>query len=377
MRAFVFTDRALERHAGRFVWLSINADQERNAGFLEKFPIGAFPTFLVIDPRGEEPVLRWMGGATVRRLERLLDDARRSLRGKAKGADALLAAADRLLGAGDSEIAAVRYDEALAKAPTGWPHRERAVESLLTVLGTIGEDARCVEVARARMPADRSAHLLNVVAAGLGCALALEPKASAGAVEFFEAAARAALAEPRIAVPVDDRSSLYALVVDARTAAGDESGARETAREWLSYLEHEAEIASSPAARAVFDPHRLSASIAAREPERAIAALRRSEADFPSDYNPAARLAVAYRELGRYDESLASADRALSLAYGPRKIRIYTTKSDTLEKKGDTETAKAVLKEAVRYAEGLPKSQVPPRSLDALRKKLAAMPPLP
>ena len=66
MRANVFTDRALERQAGRFVWLSIDTEKERNAPFLEKFPIRLYPTLLVIDPEREEAVFRWLGGASVR-----------------------------------------------------------------------------------------------------------------------------------------------------------------------------------------------------------------------------------------------------------------------------------------------------------------------
>ena len=64
MRATVLRDPALVKMAGRFVWLEIDTEKEGNAAFLEKFPIEVWPTFLVIDPATEKPVLKWLGTAT-------------------------------------------------------------------------------------------------------------------------------------------------------------------------------------------------------------------------------------------------------------------------------------------------------------------------
>ena len=38
MRAYVFTDKGLERYAGRFVWLSVDTENAKNADFLTKYP---------------------------------------------------------------------------------------------------------------------------------------------------------------------------------------------------------------------------------------------------------------------------------------------------------------------------------------------------
>ena len=45
MRAYVFTDPALAKHAGQFVWLSIDTEKTGNAEFLRKYPIKAWPSF--------------------------------------------------------------------------------------------------------------------------------------------------------------------------------------------------------------------------------------------------------------------------------------------------------------------------------------------
>ena len=56
MRATVFTDAALVKHAGRFVWLSIDTENAQNAEFLDRFPWEAVPTFQIIDPQTERVV---------------------------------------------------------------------------------------------------------------------------------------------------------------------------------------------------------------------------------------------------------------------------------------------------------------------------------
>ena len=74
MRAFVFTNKALARHAGQFVWLSIDTEKPRNAAFLQKFPVQVWPSFFIVDPASEKIALRWVGGATVPQLEKILAD---------------------------------------------------------------------------------------------------------------------------------------------------------------------------------------------------------------------------------------------------------------------------------------------------------------
>jgi len=48
MKAYVFTDKSLERYAGQFVWLSIDSENGKNAAFLAKYPINVLPTLIVV-----------------------------------------------------------------------------------------------------------------------------------------------------------------------------------------------------------------------------------------------------------------------------------------------------------------------------------------
>ena len=54
MRATVLTDATLKTQAGRFVWLSIDTEELKNAAFLDRYPFEAVPTFEVIDAKTEK-----------------------------------------------------------------------------------------------------------------------------------------------------------------------------------------------------------------------------------------------------------------------------------------------------------------------------------
>ncbi|MEZ5314083.1 MAG: hypothetical protein R2862_10765 [Thermoanaerobaculia bacterium] len=144
-------------------------------------------------------------------------------------------------------------------------------------------------------------------------------------------------------------------------------------REWIALLDGAAAKAGTPAACAVFDSHRLSAYLEAGEPERAVPMLEASERDFPRDYNPPARLAIAYRAMKKPDLALKAADRALELAYGPRRLGILRNRAKILEDKGDRKGARATLAAAIAEGDALPEAQRSERMMTALRKELEAL----
>ncbi len=377
MRAFVFTDPALARHAGQFVWLSIDTEKPGNAPFLTKFPVEAWPSFFVLDARTGKAALRWVGGATVPQLEKMLDDGRRAVGGRERGIEEILARADALYGEGKNAEAAREYREALARAPEGWPPYGRAVESLLFALHRVHDDAGCAQTAREAYPKlKKTSSAANVASSGLDSALALKPDdpKRADLVAALAADSRDVLSAPPPDIAADDLSSVYDSLASEREAAGDEEGKRKVLSERAAFLEGEASRAKSPDARAVFDSHRLSTYLDLGEPERAIPMLEASERDLPNDYNPPARLALAYKAMKRYDDALAASDRALARAYGPRKIGILQTRADIYTARGDAAAARRTMEETVRYAESLPAGQRAEKTIATLRKKLEAMP---
>ncbi len=373
MRAFVFTDRALAKHAGQFVWLSIDTEKTRNATFSTKYPIKAWPSIYVIDPDKETIALRWVGGATVGQLEKLFGQGERAVRGGRRGAEEALARADALYGEGKYAEAAPAYRSALKLLPVSAPDYARAVEALLFSLPVDRRDAECVALARETLPRLRlSPSAANLAGSGLDCALRLpaETPGRAEAVAALESQARAIVANARLSLSADDRSALYGVIVDARRDAKDEPGARAVARQWVDDLDGVAAAVQSPEQRTALDPNRLGAYEAAGEIEKAIPMLERSEKDFPEDYNPPARLAYVYEQLKRYDEALAASDRALVRVYGPRRIRVLLVRADIHRGRGDAAAERQTLEDALRFAEDLPAGQRSEEQIASLKKRL-------
>jgi len=369
MRAFVFTDAALARYAGRFVWLAIDTENAANAAFLKKYPIRVMPTLLILDSEKEQVALRYAGGATVPQLEKLLTDGERAVRGATGPADAALVRGDQLANEGKTAEAAKAYREAVDGAPEGWSRLGRAAESLTFALYMSRDYPTCAATALKLYPRLRGTYSsFNVASNGLACASELPEHGAA--FEALEKACRETLDNPKIPLSGDDRSGLYETLIGAREAVKDDAGRRKLVEEWAAFLEREATGAKTPEQRAVYDSHRLSAYLDLKQPERAVPMLLLSERDFPDDYNPPARLGVAYRAAGKYDEALAAYGRALAKAYGPRKIGIYRGKAETFAAKGDKAAARKTLEEAIAYAEALPEGQRSENAIAGLKKRL-------
>jgi len=373
MRATVLRDPALVKMAGRFVWLEIDTEKEGNAGFLEKFPVEVWPTFLVIDPATEKPVLKWLGTATAADLTTLLADGERAVKGApGESADALLAQADRENGAGRSAEAVALWERALSKGGPAWTRRARTLESLVIGLESTGQPRRCAEVAAAEAPGmARGQSFANVTSVGLACALSAAEPWAAAAVLKLEPLAAEAVKLP--GVLADDRAGLYEALVEAREKAGDEKGARARAEEWWKFLVAERESGKTPEARTMLDAWIVAAALQLGEPARAVPLLQASEKAAPKDYNPPYRLALLYLEMKRPDEALAASRRALPLAYGPRKVRVLAQRATILEAKGDAPGAQKALQEAIGYAGTLPKAQQNPRLVQRLEARLKKM----
>ena len=376
MRAYVFTDKSLERYAGQFVWLSIDTENATNAAFLKAHPISVWPTLLILDPK-DKVIFRYAGGGTVPQIRKLLDDGERAAHGSHAKADTTLIRADALAAQGKQAEAAKAFDEAIAEAPKNWPRLGRASESLVFALLQSRDPQRCAERALALYPRVRgTGSAVNVASTGLSCATDLDAKSwnrSELVAGLEKATSETLAAAGRIAMSADDRSSLYESLVDARAQAKDDASAHKLREEWAAFLEKEAAKAKTPDQRAVYDSHRLEVYLGLKQPEKAIAMLEQSERDLPKDYNPPARLISAYRAAGRYDDALAASDRALKLSYGPRKIGIYRNRAAGYLAKGDKASARKTIEEAIAYAESLPTEQRSEPMIASMKKQLDTM----
>jgi tetratricopeptide (TPR) repeat protein len=376
MKAYVFTDKALQRHAGQFVWLSLDVEKAQNALYKKKYGANALPMYFVVDPKTEKVALRWVGGASVPQLQKVLADGLTAVKGGGRGVEDVLARADRSYAAADYAKAAADYREALRLAPPGWSRSARVTESLLYAQYETKDWAGCAKAARDAWPRLRATtSAANVAASGLSCALELpaEDPSRADLVKSLAAASREIITAPRKDLAADDVSAVYETLASEREDAKDEEGKRKVLQERARFLEAAAARAKNPEARAVFDSHRLGTYLELGEPERALPMLQASERGLPDDYNPPARLALTYKAMKRYDDAIAASDRALAKAYGPRKLGILQTRADIYKEKGDTAAARKTIEQAVELAESLPEGQRSERTISALRKKLESL----
>lgn len=327
LRSYVLTDPSLAPIAKDYVWLSIDTEKESNAPFVAKFPHEALPTLWVIRPADEAVLLRWAGTVTARELR-------------------------ELLAAEPSDLRATH---------------ERTLEMAKQ------DEPACARLAATEAPRlPRGTPRADIVATGLACARGAKLEAETNAL--LEIALRDAL-EGEGALLADDRSALFEEVVETKKARGDEAGARAVAAQWAAFLEAEAAKATTPAARAVFDAHRLGAYLALGQPERAIPILLESERDFPGDYNPPARLAVAYLEMNRLDEASAAIDRAAKRVYGPRAMRVLSVAADIAKARGDRQGERKALEEALARTEKAVLTPGQRKLRDRLATQLAALGP--
>ena len=302
MRAYVFTDKSLTRRAGQFVWLEIDTENPKNAAIRKKLAIAAIPTFFIVDPATGRVALRWVGGFGVAQLDRLLDDGRLAVAGASAGGsvDAAIVQADAYYGDAKYDQAAAAYRDALALAPPDWPRYPRVAEALLVSLSQIEKFDEAVHFADQAYPRVRNTPSAAVIAGtGLDDAVSL-PKENADRarwIETFEKRSREVVEDRSLPLSGDDRSGLYISLLEARRDAGDEAGKNAVAAQWSAFLDSMAAVAPTRDARMVYDSHRLSAYLELGQPERAIPMLEQSQRDAPGDYNPPARLAIAYRAI--------------------------------------------------------------------------------
>jgi tetratricopeptide (TPR) repeat protein len=353
MRAYVFPDPALRPFASRLVWLSLDTERAGNAPVVEKLAIHVLPTMFIIQPRGETTTATWTGSRTAPELAKLLGDT--------------------------------------LDARPGDP--AEAVDALVTGLADAKQSSKCARSAADAAPSmPPGTPLADVVRSGIECATSLARRTVS-----FAAAPRADDGGPNAAsddaalltklttlgeriagdrsqpILADDRSDLFDHVEGGWDTLQRPEDARRVANAWALFLEEEAGRAPSPAARAVFDAHRLAAYIALGDPARALPMLEQSARDFPDDYNPPARMGRALLALHRPDDAIAALERALRLAYGPRKLTLWSLEADAYIAKGDRDGARRALESALAFASSVPLTGGYENLRASLAKRLAEL----
>ncbi|MCA3015373.1 MAG: thioredoxin family protein [Myxococcaceae bacterium] len=364
MREHVLNQPSFAAFERDVVFAAIDTEKASSAAFLDKFPVSVWPTLFFIDPATEAVAFKWVGSADAAQMRALLDAARRK--------DERLSEADALWAQGKATEAALKYVDGLAGDPS-----VRGTLSMLSALSAARQLLPCARTAAEQAPRlEAASDRINAITWGLGCALELEAGSQDKAPLTAALARQASDAVSLEGALADDVSGLYELLVEERRAAKDDPAAEALARRWLAYLEAAAGAARTPSARAVFDPHRLVAAMASKQVERVLAPLEQSERQLPKDFNPSARLAIAFRELKRLPQAEAAIARALARnTGGPRRVRLFEIRASIAAAKGDVAGQRRALSEALSYGRALPASQRPTRALAALEQQLRDLEP--
>ena len=335
------------------MWLSVDTEREENALIVSKLAVRVLPTLYVVESANESPLLAWSGSLTADELAELLEGTELSAHPSEGGAAAVaLVHGQRASAAGHLQDAVRAYREALAVAPPGWPKRAQAVDALVAALADEKQFAECATTGADAAPSlHPGTALADVLRTAIGCAQELSPSSPArGRLSELAAFGEHVTSDADVPILADDRSDLFGYVVGALRELGRDADVNRVAQAWSTFLDEQAARAPTPAARAVFDAHRVRAYAAIGQPERALPMLAQSEHDFPEDYNPPARMAAVYLGAKRYEEALDALKRALGRAYGPRKLQIFALEADVYEAKGDRASVLGALQTALDYA---------------------------
>jgi len=376
MRNFVFTDPLLRPLAERFVYLAVDTEQPKNGDFVRRFPIQSWPTLFVLDLRrgeGSQVVARYTGSMTAAELLSELEAV-----AKSAGPGAAEKAPRSELGEADAAAAAGRFQEAASlysRAASRQALRPRARLGQIQALRGLGQHLACAELGDAA-----AAEVGHTVTAADFFAYAAD---CLDHVTDFNAQARlrqklrlhleALVRDPRAPLLPDDRSDAYGTLVAVADGLGDREGGDRYTEERLQLLTAAAAQTRTAAERATYDAHRFDCYRRLRRYAPAEVMLTASEKALPGDYNPPARLARLYFEMGRLDEALGSIDRALGLANGPRRVSMLELKSSIQHGLGQTRPAIASLKEAIHAAEASPAAASMASRVAALHKNVEAL----
>ncbi|MEZ4224291.1 MAG: thioredoxin family protein [Polyangiaceae bacterium] len=381
MDHFVFNQPSLARFESRVVFTRVDTEREQNGKFLAKYPLDVWPTLFVINPDNGSLLGVWTGAASLRELERLLEESL-SLRELARGNKLAPDSAEAQLLAGQKAAlqdrwpdAAVAYDKAVRSSKADWPRRSEALFGWIKSLHEARKAKECVavgekfskEVHGAALPGEFGRYWFSC-ANGLPTP-AQKSKVRKAAITYLQAVVE----KPSQESSTDDIADAWDILADALKDMGDDAGFRKAHERRVALLEAAAKAAPSPAAAATFDYARAGSYAVLGRSDDAVKMLQARMKELPDNYEPAARLARLLHDLGRNAEARPAIDHVLKLAYGPRRMRYLELKANIEHALGNEAARVAALEEEIAAWRAIEKRQGrTPAGLADAQKRLQA-----
>lgn len=382
MKHGVLADASLAALSDRFVWLAIDTDREENAAALAKFSVDAWPTFYVVSSIDEAVQARLQGAVAPSQFREFLLQGERGHLDTAAAGGAIVQKdplwfvreGDRRAAAKESDAAEKAYAAALAAAPLDWPRRPEILVARIAALADGQRWSDCVDLALEEM--DRtgsSASAADFVGWGASC-INMLPSDEPRRLRFLErgSARLQVLADnAKAALSLDDRSETLRMLREILIAAGRDDEARAAAKRQMESLERAIRQAPSPTAAATYNWPLAEVSVFLGRGAEAIPILEASQDALPNDYDPPYRIAWIALQIGDLEEARAQANRALSLAYGPRQGKVLLLLAEIHRARGDESGRRETLGKALALYESLPQGQAQPEAVASIRQDLA------
>jgi len=375
MQRFVLSDPGMKPVAEAAVWSSVETEREPNRAVVEKYPIDAWPTFLIVDPDSGAVLGRFLGSGTVQDLRAFVQDGVRAYREKGRPSDPAWAAqreADAARNRGDLKATADAYGRAVQLSKADDPQRPERLNLYLSALQKVKDPRTCVQTGlrEARRTPD-TALGTDFQGYAFACAENL-PQGDAEAARMREigtARLREILAKPDAPLAADDRSDALANLAEMLDVGGKHAEAVVAMQERAQVLDKAAAAAPDATLASTFDPHRVDTWLYLKQPGKAEQLLAQREKEMPHDYNPPARLARVLFEEKKLAEAKAAVDRALAkMDRGQRRVAVLGLKAKILQAEG--KSTAAVLREQLDVLRSLPKTQRRPEQEAEIERKL-------
>ena len=378
MRSTVMEDPGLRPVAGAVVWASIETEAEKNKDVVDKYPLDAWPTFVLVNPDDETVIARWLGAASVSDFRAFVRNGATAYRSRMKGASPAAAAqrkGDEARLSGDLPASAAAYARAVQLSKPKDPQRPERLAlyaNALRKLHTKAAGRTCIALAQRELNhTGDTAIATDFIGYATSCAGDLprgDPavaKLTAAAIERLQKL----LAVKDAPLSADDRSDALANLAELLDDKGRHDDAVAAMKTRAAVLEEAAGKAADATAAATYDPHRVDTYLFLGEPQKAEALLVAREKELPADYNPAARLARVLLEEKKLPEAEAAVDRALAkMTRGQRRVGILGLKAKILA--AEKKPAKDVVREQLEVLRALPKSQRNPQQEAKLSAQL-------
>ncbi len=373
MQRDVLGDPALKAYEDRVVFAAVDTDRASSASFVARYPLKAWPTLFVIDPSSGAALAEHGGSLSLVELERFLDEALRardpSVAKEPQVKEVL--AGHAAMAKKDYAAAAAHY--VAAAALPGPRVREAALGAMRAYSADKG-DAACVDFGEknaARMEgASSSAGDFSYYLYACADRLKDPAKKKAGLQ-----AARALLEEvtgkPAAGASVDDVADALDVLAEVAKDQGDDAAFKAAHQKRLALLEADAAAQKTAEAARVHDYARMNSYLALGRGDDAVKMLRERTQQLPKSYEAWARLGQVFHALKRDDDALPAVQNAVTLSYGPRRLRYLSLLADVDAARGDKAGEKKALMDLVDAGENLPDAQRNDAAVAAARERLA------